>query len=82
MLDNHDTNRFMYYVNSKDILLDAIAKMVQQDRSFSIYYGTEAAVSNTRNIFNGEPFADLQVREPYDIAKSICEGDIRALITE
>ncbi len=66
-IDNHDTNRFLFYCKGNEALLDeALELMKQSGKEFAIYYGTERRMCNHRTIFNAEPFADLIVREPME----------------
>lgn len=69
-LDNHDTNRFLFYCRGDRTLLnEAIEIMKQSSRPYIIYYGTECGMYNPKTIVNAEPYADLRVREPMDWAK-------------
>lgn len=65
-LDNHDTNRFMYYCNNDRALLDeAVRYMRSLPYPSIVYYGTEQYMVNAQSIFNStRPYADLDVREP------------------
>lgn len=65
-LDNHDTNRFMFYChNDKSIFDEAIefTKSLPYDSSY--YYATELYAVNETDVFSGEPNADEQVRQAY-----------------
>ena len=66
-LDNHDTDRFLFSCN-KDISLlkEAIIFSQKCHKAFIIYYGTEQGMCNEETIFNGKPYADLNVRECMD----------------
>lgn len=64
-LDNHDTDRFLFYCNGDtSLLLEAIEFSRKQNRAFILYYGTEQAMMNDTTIFDGSDYADLSVREP------------------
>ncbi len=64
-IDNHDTDRFLFYCNGDGTLLDeAIEIMRESGKEYSFYYGTECKMCNSHTVFNGIPFADLVVREP------------------
>ena len=63
-LDNHDTNRFLFECGGDVAMLkDAITISRNQSRPHLLYYGTEKGMTHSGNIFNGEPYADEQVRE-------------------
>jgi glycosidase len=65
-LDNHDTNRFMFYChNDKSIFDEAInfTKNLPYDSSY--YYATELYAVNEDDVFSGKPNADMQVRKAY-----------------
>lgn len=64
-VDNHDTNRFLYYCNGDQTLLDeALTLMRNTGLEYIVYYGTECGMRNTETIENAEPYADRRVREP------------------
>lgn len=64
-LDNHDTNRFLYYCNGDRTLLEEALELLRQlGKEYVIYYGTERDMCNKESVFNGDPYADLRVREP------------------
>lgn len=64
-LDNHDTDRFLYYCNGDTSLLqEAIDIMKESGKQYVIYYGTEVGMYNKQTIVNAEPYADLRVRQP------------------
>lgn len=68
-LDNHDTNRFMYYCHEDKSLLDeALEFMSRLQYPISVYYGTEQYMTNDPSIEgeSAEPYADLRVRLPMD----------------
>ena len=63
-LDNHDTNRFLYECSGDvELLKEAIVFSRRQSMSYILYYGTEKGMAHRENRFNGEPYADEQVRE-------------------
>lgn len=63
-IDNHDTNRFLFYCNGDETLLtEALDVMKKTGKEYVVYYGTECFMSNKRTIFSAEPYADLAVRE-------------------
>jgi glycosidase len=65
-LDNHDTNRFMFYChNDRSIFDEAIAFTRSLPYDSSYYYATELYVTNETDVFSGEPNADAQVRQAY-----------------
>lgn len=64
-IDNHDTNRFLFYCNGdKTLLTEALALLEKTGKEYAFYYGTECGMNNDHSIFNAEPYADLIVREP------------------
>lgn len=64
-LENHDTDRFLFYCNGNDSLLDeAIDVMKETKWQYVVYYGMERKMWNKKTIINAEPYADLRVREP------------------
>ncbi len=64
-LDNHDTNRFLFYCNGDDSLLEEGVEMLKESgKEYVIYYGTECRMCNKTTIFDAEPYADILVREP------------------
>jgi glycosidase len=66
-LDNHDTNRFMFYChNDRSILDEAIAFTRELPFASSYYYATELYYTNSESVFGGTPYADDQVRTPYE----------------
>lgn len=68
-LDNHDTDRFLFYCKGDTTLLDeAIEIMKDSGKQYAIYYGTKSGMCNQTTIFDAEPFADLRVREPMNWA--------------
>lgn len=81
MLDNHDMNRFLHYCNNDpEILLDALQFIKNQQRSFSVYYGTECLMSNATTIFDKTDYADLRVREPFQYADKKILKEITSII--
>ena len=81
MLDNHDMNRFLYYCNNNtDRLLDALSFMKMQHKSFSVYYGTECLMTNHKDIFDKTAYADLRVREPFQLSPPKIAEEIAAII--
>lgn len=68
-LDNHDTNRFLFYCHEDHTLLEEAIEVMKQcaqeyGLEYIIYYGTECAMTNRQTIENAEPYADMRVREP------------------
>lgn len=65
-LDNHDTNRFLHHCGGDKNLLQEGLMFCKNTFLFpySIYYGTELLMNNSKDIFDGRPYADLDVREP------------------
>lgn len=65
-LDNHDTNRFLFHCDGNTLVLQEGLSLCKNIFSlpYSIYYGTEQFMKNMTDIFNGNPHADLDVREP------------------
>ena len=64
-IDNHDTNRFLFYCKGDQTLkTEAVGLLEKTGKQFVIYYGTECNMCNDKTIFNNEPYADLLVREP------------------
>jgi len=64
LLDNHDFNRFLYECDGDvELLKEAIAFSYAQNYPYLFYYGTEKGMTHQSDRFNGEPFADEQVRE-------------------
>ncbi|MDD2436227.1 MAG: alpha-amylase family glycosyl hydrolase [Massilibacteroides sp.] len=81
MLDNHDMNRFLYYCKGdSNKLLDAIRFIKEQHRSFSIYYGTENKMMNTKDIFDKTAYADLRVREVFQLSAPILYKEISSIL--
>ncbi len=81
MLDNHDMNRFLYYCGDDvDKLLDALTFVKNQKRSFSIYYGTECLMTNHKNIFDKTAYADLRVRNPFQLSTPKIADELSAII--
>lgn len=70
-LDNHDTDRFLYYCKG-DVSLFEEAKEIMKlsTMPYVLYYGTEQNMYNKKSIVNAEPYADLRVREPMRWEKS------------
>ena len=65
LLDNHDTDRFMFDCkDDKDLLREAIELTKGLGRPFSFLYGTEQFMTIKTTIVNAEPYADLRVRCP------------------
>lgn len=66
-LDNHDTNRILFECGNDRALMD---EAIEYTRSLPypsiIYYGTERYMSHDKDIHDGTPYADLDVREPMD----------------
>ena len=71
-LDNHDTNRFLFHCNGNEYLLQEGLSYCKNSFMFpcSIYYGTEQLMTNKMDIFDGRPYADLDVRDPMDWNKA------------
>ncbi len=69
-LDNHDTNRFMYYCNNNRALLDeAVHYMRSLPYPSIVFYGTEQYMVNAQSIHDGDrEHADMDVREPMNWA--------------
>lgn len=67
-LDNHDTNRFLFHCDGDKNLLQEGLTLCKNSYPYphSVYYGTERFMMNKTDIFNGRPYADLDVREPMD----------------
>jgi hypothetical protein len=66
-LDNHDTDRFMFDCHDDvNLLQEAIDLTMELPHPFSFLYGTEQLMTITETISNGEPFADLRVRNCMD----------------
>lgn len=65
-LDNHDTNRFLYYCKGNKFLLEEGLNLCANSYSkpYVIYYGTEKGMTNSTDISQGGENADLAVREP------------------
>lgn len=63
-IDNHDTNRFLYYCNyDTSLLREAISLMRSYPYPMIIYYGTEDGMYNDDDI-NGRSNGDDDVRGP------------------
>ncbi len=64
-LDNHDTNRFLFYCNGDKSLLHEALTLCENTyaKPYSVYYGTEIYMWN-RNDILGRDYGDLDVREP------------------
>lgn len=64
MLDNHDTNRFLFECRG-DVNLLHEAVILSEKYVFPrvMYYGTECGMTNTEDIFDGTAHADERVRE-------------------
>lgn len=61
-LDNHDLNRFMYECQGDyGLLQEAITYTKKWDKTFLMYYGTEAGMMNKEDIHNLD-YGDEQVR--------------------
>ena len=70
-LDNHDTDRFMFNCHDDVTLLkEALDLTLELPHPFSFLYGTEQLMTNTKTIFNAEPYADLRVRNCMDWSRS------------
>ncbi len=81
LLDNHDTNRILHYIGKDEkMLLQLIEFMTTQNRSFSIYYGTESMMQNTISVHADINYADLSVREPYQLSKPILSEKMRDIL--
>ena len=67
-LDNHDTNRFMYYCKGNKFLLEEGLNLCANSyfKPYVIYYGTEKGMTNSTDISQGGANADLAVREPME----------------
>ena len=66
-MDNHDTNRLLFECGQDETLMMEIIEGMQSFcRPFSIYYGTECLMTNSKSIDDGTPYADLRVRKPMD----------------
>ena len=62
-LDNHDLNRFLFECGGRRSLLDEAAAFTGQWQCPSLtFYATERAFANTKDIFDGTPYADERVR--------------------
>lgn len=62
-LDNHDLNRFLFECGGRRPLLDESVAFTGQWQCPSLtFYGTERAFANTKDIFDGTPYADERVR--------------------
>ena len=69
-LDNHDTDRLLYHCKGDTRLRDeALSFCRSLGRPFIIYYGTEADMCNQESIFSGKPYADLAVRESFQVGR-------------
>lgn len=69
--DNPDTERLMYFIEKyahgdKSMLTEAIAFTRLFSQPSCIYYGTEQYMTHSKPVIGGEPYADLQVRQPMD----------------
>lgn len=63
-VDNHDTNRFLYYCrNDRSLLQEAICLMSSLPYPMIVYYGTEDSMCNDEDI-NNSPNGDDDVRAP------------------
>lgn len=63
-VDNHDTNRFLFYCkNDKSLLQEALCLMRSYPYPMIIYYGTEDGMCNDYDI-NDKPNGDDDVRKP------------------
>lgn len=66
-MDNHDTNRLLFECGQDEtLMMEIIEEMRNLCRPFSIYYGTECLMTNSKSIDDGTPYADLRVRTPID----------------
>lgn len=64
LLDNHDLNRFLFECNGDiDLMKEAIAYSKSRHKPLLYYYGTEFNFTNTKDIHDGTPYADEQVRQ-------------------
>lgn len=64
-LDNHDLNRILFECNfDSELVKKAIEFSCQWGEPFLMFYGTEKELTNTKNIFDGTPYADERVRMP------------------
>ena len=64
-IDNHDTNRFLFYCKgNENLLAEGLELLRKTGKEYVVYYGTECGMCNQQIIFNSEPYADLLVREP------------------
>ena len=71
-LDNHDTDRFLFDCQDDATLLhEAIEFTKELPHPFSFLYGTEQLMTNNPTIVNGEPYADLRVRNCMDWRKDV-----------
>jgi len=66
-LDNHDMNRFLFYIKGDiSILLEALQLLLSFKQPIAVYYGTEQAMQNSIPITPAIPYSDLLVREPFN----------------
>ena len=64
MLDNHDTNRFLFDCgNDKSKLKKAIEFQCKNNQPIIIYSGDEIAIPQRKSIFES---SDIEVRQPID----------------
>jgi cyclomaltodextrinase len=64
-LDNHDTDRFLFTCgNNKELLKEAAQIQFSIDQPKIIYYGTEAAMTQPKSIWDYPAHGDLQARQP------------------
>lgn len=65
LLDNHDTNRFLFHCKEDRSLLQEGLTLCRYtfNKPFCIYYGTEKGMSNETDIHQ-MPYGDEQVRKP------------------
>jgi glycosidase len=64
-LDNHDMDRFLFTCNNdKELLKQAARIQFAIDQPKIIYYGTEAAMTQPKSIWDVPAHGDLQARRP------------------
>jgi glycosidase len=67
LLDCHDTNRILYECRQDIEKFKAVLHaLFSLKTAISIYYGTEKLISNKKDIDRDEPYADVDVRPPFD----------------
>lgn len=64
-LDNHDLNRIMFECGFDEAKLENAVEFTRLwNKTILWFYGTEKRLTNTKNIFDGTPYADERVRMP------------------